>query len=194
MGGRQGRSLTSLSESDPPFAPKGARENSAFWLGFGCHQALSSTSVVERWHQVKMQRKHLEILRYSGSCAAKGGGGGTARGFPFSLRLLLHFVFPFGNKWNCKVSRCFATVAQSHSPPPTIHTPFTICKNTAAPKLPARATVFLQVTLALKLLLCRKLKNHSASLLKQCVFLPCFQKALGDSMFVFSLLAPGSPM
>lgn len=159
--------------------------------------ALSSTSVVELWHQVETQRKLGNIAVQRQPCRHRGKKI-TPWGFPFSLRLLPHFVFLFGNKWNCKVSRCFATVAQSHSPPPrATHTPphiHNLQTNPAAPSLPARAPVFPQVTLALKLLLCRKLKNHLASLLKQCVFLLCFQKALGDSMFVFSLLAPGSPM
>ena len=194
MGGRQGRSLTFLSESDPPFAPRRSQRKLSILTGI---RMPPSTLFYFRGRALGPGKDAKEALgnAVQRQLCRRRGGKKTARGFPFSLRLLPHFVFLFGNKWNCKVSRCFATVAQSHSlPPATTHTPFTICKNRAAPNLPARATVFPQVTLALKLLLCRKLKNHLASLLKQCVFLLCFQKALGDSMFVFSLLAPRSPM
>ena len=183
MGGRQGRSLTFLSESDPPFAPRRSQGKLSILTGIRMPPSTLFYFHGRALGPGKDAKEALGNAVQRQLCRCRGGKK-TARGFPFSLRLLPHFVFLFGNKWNCKVSRC------RHSctiplPPSPHHT---------HPNLPARATVFPQVTLALKLLLCRKLKNHLASLLKQCVFLLCFQKALGDSMFVFSLLAPRSPM
>ena len=134
----------------------------------------------------EIQRKHLSnTVRQPQLCLHRKK---TAWGFPFSWRFFLHFVFLVGNKWNWKDSKYFATV--THLPPhpqpqPAERQPLIF--QPKPPRSPGHSP--------LKLLLCWELQNYLASPLKRCVFLLCFQKALGDFVFVFSpLLAPCSAM
>lgn len=165
---------------------------SAFWWWFGSYQAALFCFCCTRLTPGKKIPKEntWEMLWYSHSCASIGKKLPEAS--PFSVRLLQHFVFLFGNKWNWKVSRCFATITQSFPllshPQPAKQQPLIFP--------PEPLDLSQKVILSLKLPLHSKLKNHLASLLKCCVFLLCcFQKALGDFMFVFSLfLASCSPM
>lgn len=96
---------------------KNKEKKTAFWPGFGSYQAVPLY-----FHCVwlapgkEIQRKHLRnIVIQPQLCLHRKK---TAWGFSFSLSLLRHCVFLFGNKWNWKVSRCFATITQ-YFPPPT---------------------------------------------------------------------------
>lgn len=80
---------------------------------------------------------------------------------PFSVRLLQHFVFLFGNKWNWKVSRRFATITQYFSLPSHPQP----AKQQSLIFPPEPLDVSQKVILSLKLPLHSKLENHLASLL-----------------------------
>lgn len=131
-GGRVQVSLALVSKSDTPCATEKGQEKSQH-LGQDLvpTKQLPSTFIGYGWHQ----RNTWETLWYSHSCASLGKKKNTTGGFPFSSRLPQRFVFLFGNKWNWKVSRCFATTTQSF---PTSD-PSTACK-VAAPNRPARTS------------------------------------------------------